>query len=74
MCKETGVEATPDNQSSAVSANYTNNSDSETNDSSVTDEQRGSTGVYNLRVRDNSQADTDASQSDTTADSGNRVT
>ena len=68
------IEATPDHQSSTVSANYTNNSDSETNDSSVTDEQRGSANVYNLRVRDNSQADTDASQSDTTADSGNRVT
>ncbi len=67
------IEATPDHQSSAVSANYTNNSDSETNDSSVTDEQRGSASVYNLRVRDNSQADTDASQSDTTAESGNRV-
>ena len=40
----------------------------------MTDEQRGSASVYNLRVRDNSQADTDASQSDTTADSGNRVT
>ena len=35
-------EATPDHQSSTVSANYTNNSDSETNDPSVTDEQRGS--------------------------------
>ena len=66
------IEATPDRQSSAVSANYTNNS--EMNDSSVTDEQRGSASVYNLRVRDNSQADTDASQRDTTAESGNRVT
>ena len=39
------IEATPDHQSSAVSANYTNNSDSETNDPSVTDEQRGSASV-----------------------------
>ena len=39
----------------------------------MTDEQRGSASVYNLRVRDNSQADTDASQSDTTAESDNRV-
>ena len=39
------TEATPDHRSSAVSANNTNNSDSEVNDSSVTDEQRGSASV-----------------------------
>ena len=43
------TETTSDHRGSGVSANNANNSASETDDSSVTDEQRGLVSVYNLR-------------------------
>ena len=53
-----------DHQGSDVSANNANDSASDTNNSSVTDEQRGPVSVYNLRVRSNSHADIGASHGD----------
>ena len=43
------TETTSDHRGSGVSANNADNSASETDDSSVTDEQRGLVSVYNLR-------------------------